>query len=104
MAFLILYVTYKNKDEAKKVGNYLLEKKLIACANYFPIESAYWWNGKIESGDEYVSILKTRQEYWETVKDEIEKIHPYDVPCIIKFKVEANKEYEKWIYKETTIM
>ena len=101
MAFLVLYVTHKNKEEAKKIGDFLLNKHLIACANYFPIESSYWWNGIIESDDEYVSVLKTRKEYWETVKSEIEMIHPYDVPCIIKIEVEANSEYENWIFKET---
>ncbi|HEB61807.1 MAG TPA: divalent-cation tolerance protein CutA [Bacteroidetes bacterium] len=101
MAFIILYVTHKNKEEAKKIGDYLLNKHLIACANYFPIESGYWWNGNIESDDEFVSVLKTRKENWKIVKKEIEKIHPYDVPCIMKIEVEANEKYENWIFNET---
>ncbi len=101
MAFIILYVTHKNKEEAKKIGDFLLNKHLIACANYFPVESGYWWNGIIESDDEYVSIFKTRREFWNLVKKEIESIHPYDVPCIMKIEVEANDAYEKWIFSET---
>ncbi len=101
MGFIMIYVTHKNKDEAKKIGNYLLDKKLIACANYFPIEAAYWWNDAIELDDEIVSLLKTRKENWEKVRDEIEKIHPYDVPCIIKIELEANEKYEQWILDST---
>lgn len=101
MSFIIIYVTHKNLTEAKKVGEELLKEKIIACANYFPIKASYWWIGEIESDDEYVSILKTRTEYWEKVKNVIENIHPYDTPCIMKIDVEANENYEKWIYQST---
>ena len=97
MAFIIIYVTNKNLEEAKKIGNHLLEKKLIACVNYSPIESAYCWNGKIETENEVVALLKTTAEKWDAVKKEIEDIHPYDVPCIMKMPVEANEAYEDWI-------
>jgi len=103
MGFVILYVTHKNIDEAKKIGEHLLDKKMIACANYMPIESSYWWNGKIESDDEIVSLLKTRSENWKAVEQEIEAIHPYDVPCIIKIDVDANSKYSQWIYDETAV-
>jgi periplasmic divalent cation tolerance protein len=101
MAFIIFYVTHKNLEEAKKVGNHLLKKKFIACANYFPIESSYWWNEKIEESKEIISILKTKKENKELVEKEIKSIHPYETPCIIHFEVSANKDYEDWINKES---
>ena len=101
MSFIIIYVTNENLTEAEKITNRLLEKKLIACGNHMPIKSAYWWQGKIENEDEYVTLLKTRKENWESVRDEIEKIHTYDTPCIIKIEVEANASYEQWINNET---
>lgn len=94
---IIIYVTYPNKEEAKKITAHLLNKKLIACANVFPIKSSYWWKGNIENSDEFVSIVKTRKENWKKVKEKVKKIHSYDVPCIIKFDVEADEEYEKWV-------
>jgi len=101
MKFIIIYITHKNLKEAKKVAEHLLREKLIACVNYFPIESSYWWKGKIENSKEIVSLMKTKKENWKKVKAEVEKIHPYDVPCIMKIEVEANKEYFDWIQKET---
>jgi len=101
MSFIIIYVTHKDTNEAKKIGDHLLNKRLIACANYLPIEATYWWNSAVESDNEIVSLLKTRKENWEIVKNEIEKIHPYDIPCIIKIEVEANEKYEQWIKDET---
>ena len=99
MAFISIYITHSSESEAKKVTNHLLEKKLVACGNIFPMQSAYWWEGKIQNDDEYVSIVKTRTDLWERVKQEVETIHPYDVPCIMKIEVEANESYEKWIHE-----
>lgn len=79
----------------------MLAKRLIACVNYFPIQSAYWWKGKIENSKEVVTLCKTRRENWKKVRDEVKKIHPYETPCIMKLEVEANEDYAKWIIKET---
>ena len=98
---IIIYITNPNLKEAKKIGSVLLKKKLIACVNYFPIESSYQWKGKIETSKEIVSLLKTRKENWEKVKREVKKIHPYETPCIIKIKAEANGKFVKWIKEET---
>jgi periplasmic divalent cation tolerance protein len=102
MSFIIIYVTHKNMEEANKVASLLLKQKSIACVNFFPISSSYWWKDNIEGSEEIVSLLKTRNENWEKVKNEIIKVHPYDTPCIIKMSIEANDEYEAWINNETT--
>ncbi|MAF13874.1 MAG: divalent-cation tolerance protein CutA [Parcubacteria group bacterium] len=101
MPFITVYTTNKNLAEAKKIANSLLKQKLIACANFFPIKNMYWWKGKIENDNEVVSILKTRKENWNKVKNQIKKLHSYEVPCIEKFNVSANKDYENWIIKST---
>ena len=61
----------------------------------------YWWKGKIENESEVVAIVKTKEENWEKVQQEVKKIHPYETPCIMKFDVEANDDYESWIKSET---
>ena len=88
-------------EEAKKITSILLKKRLIACVNFFPIESSYWWKGKIENDKEIVSLLKTKKENWKKIKSEIKKVHPYEIPCIMKLNVEANKDYESWINSES---
>lgn len=101
MGFIIVYITHQNEEEARKVTSHLLEKKLVACGNLFPIQSSYWWEGKIAAEAEVVSIVKTRSQNWEKVRAEVKRIHPYKVPCIMKIEVEANEEYESWINSET---
>jgi periplasmic divalent cation tolerance protein len=97
MTFIFVYITNPNKKVARKIALHLLKKRLVACANIFPIEASYWWKGKIENTKEVVLIVKTRKENFNKIKNEIKKIHPYSIPCIIRFNVEANKDYEKWI-------
>jgi periplasmic divalent cation tolerance protein len=92
-----VYITNPNKKEAKRIALHLLKKKLIACANIFPIDSLYWWGKNIEEVKEFVLIAKTKEENFKKVESEVKKIHPYKVPCITKINVEANEEYENWL-------
>lgn len=100
---ITIYVTHANESEAEKIVSYLLTKRLVACANFFPIKSMYWWKGSLEKNDEIVTLFKTREGYFEMVKQEILEMHPYDTPCIIKLDSEANDSYIKWVYSETII-
>jgi periplasmic divalent cation tolerance protein len=102
MKFILIYVTYKDSSDAEKSAEQLLDKKLIACANFFPISSMYKWKGSIERSNETVAILKTRVENWESVKGFVLKNHSYETPCVIKLaEVEANDSYTTWILNET---
>ncbi len=103
MASVILgYIPCKNKKEAKKISQILLEKKLIACSNIIPaIESCYEWKGKICNETESLLLIKTIESKKNLVKAVIKKNHSYSLPCIafIKFN-EINKEYELWVKKQ----
>ncbi|ODS38364.1 MAG: divalent cation transporter [Candidatus Altiarchaeales archaeon WOR_SM1_86-2] len=98
---IIIYITSKDKKEAKAIARHLLEKKLVACANIFPIESLYWWENKIEEDNEFVLIVKTVKERFNEVKEEVKAVHSYTTPCILKIEVEANPEFLEWVKKET---
>jgi len=96
----IVYITCKDEEEAVKISKHLLEKKLIACSNMHPIRSMYWWEGKIQNEKETVIIAKTLEKNFEKIKEEVAKIHSYDVPCILKIDAEANESYDTWVNEE----
>lgn len=96
-----IYVTCKDEDEAEKIAKKLLEKRLIACANISPIKSLYWWKGKINNDEEVAMIMKTKKGKFEEIKNEIKKIHSYEVPCICSWDIkQVNEEYSKWLDEE----
>lgn len=97
MAFCMIYTTHRSEKEAQRIADHLVREKLAACGNIFPISSVYWWQQQIEHDNEWVAILKTTISNWAEVKERITELHPYEVPCMIKWEVEANEAYEKWI-------
>ena len=97
----LLYVPCANIDEATAIGRRLVEEKLVACANAFPATSMFWWQQRIYQGCEGILILKTTSALAKTVEKRIRKLHSYDLPAILKFRVEANKDFEAWV-KEST--
>ncbi len=101
MAFLLFYVTYPDEATARRVSEHLVKERLAACANIFPITSAYWWQVAVQHESEWISVLKTRLDLEEELESEIQKIHPYETPCILRFEVRANEAYENWIAAET---
>lgn len=97
-----IYVTVSSNAEAKELAKMLLEKKLIACANIFPIESIYFWNGQLQEDNEHAIIMKTQTKLVDEVIIELKKLHSYDVPCIVSWDVaNGNKEYIAWVKEET---
>ena len=97
MEFIFIYITNPTKEEAKKIAKHLLENKLIACANIFPIENLYWWDGKIAEENEVVLIAKTNEDKFERVKKEVESVHSYKTPCVAKIPVALNEKYANWL-------
>lgn len=97
---IIIYITNRSEDNAKEITRHLLERRLIACGNIIPSRSLYRWEGKIEDVSEYILLAKTTEGKWDSVKNEVEKIHPYQIPCIVKIPFHANERYAAWVLGE----
>ena len=97
MKLCIVYSTFPDMNSAKSACKSLLDKKLVACCNMVSSNSFYFWNGNLENSDEIICLFKTKLQNWKAVKSQIEKVHPYDVPCILKFEVDSNEKYFKWV-------
>jgi len=96
--YMFIYVTAGDEEEARKIAKRLLEKKLVACVNMFPINSMYWWEGKIEEAKEVGMILKTNAEKFKEVRKAVRELHSYEVPCICAFSIDDGlREYLEWI-------
>lgn len=100
--FSMLYTTTGSEDEAEKISNKLLERRLVACANIFPIRSMYWWKGEIEKEQEFAIIFKTRTELLDEAMATIKELHSYEVPCLMCYEcTRGDRDYLDWILEET---
>lgn len=98
---VFVYTTCPDIESAKKIGSALLKKRLAACCNYWPIQSSYWWQGKIVNESEAVLLVKSTKKQIANAKRYIEKIHPYGAPCIAVLPAkQLNAEYKKWLVRE----
>lgn len=97
--YIVVLVTAKDSDEAKKIAQGLLNDKLVACANIVDkIHSIFWWQGKIDSADEVLLVLKSRRDFFNKVASKVKSLHSYDTPEIIAIPIIAgNEDYLNWI-------
>lgn len=98
---LLFYITYPDEATAQRIADRLIEDGLIACANIFPMQSAYAWQGAIVREGEWVAIFKTRKELETQVEIAVRMLHPYEVPCIMRFEAGVNADYQNWIEANT---
>ena len=103
MKLNLVYITAKNKEEARKIGKELLKARLAACVNIVDkMNSLYWWEGKIQDDNEAVLIAKTKESLVKELVEKVKSIHSYSCPCIISLPIlDGNKEYLDWLEKET---
>ncbi len=96
--FSIVYITAGDIEEARNIGKKLVEERLAACANIFPITSVYRWKENIEEANEFGIIVKTKTDKVNAIEERIKEIHSYEVPCVISLKMdEGSAGYLKWI-------
>lgn len=96
--FSIVYITAGSMEEAKSIGRVLLEERLAACVNIFPITSIYRWKDNIEEAGEFVMLVKTVAGKVKEIEKRVKQLHSYEVPCIISIKLDSGSEdYLKWI-------
>ena len=73
-----LVLTCGSWQEAQKITDALLSKRLVACVEQMEIRSKNWWQGAIEDTKEIKLIMKTLAEKFEAVEAEVKKHHSYE--------------------------
>lgn len=97
--YIIVLITTASKQEAEAIAQNLLELKLIACANIVgPISSHFHWEGKIEKAEEFLVLMKSREDLFEQIAAAVGKLHSYEVPEVLALPVVAGaRAYLDWL-------
>jgi len=100
--FIQVVTTTETKDQAQRIAQAVVEKRLAACAQIVgPISSTYWWKGKVESAAEWMCLMKTRNDLFADLERAIREIHPYEVPEIVAVPIVAGSaSYMNWLDNE----
>ena len=100
---IVVLVTTSSEDEARKIVDLLLSQRKAACINVMPrVDSTFWWQGKLDSAQESLLIIKTRVSLLAEIIDLVKGIHSYTVPEIIALPIiGGNEDYLKWVDEET---
>lgn len=95
--------TTDSEAEARKLAQVAVESRLAACGQVLsPITSVYWWQGEVESAQEWMVLFKTSAERAPQLVERLRAEHSYDTPEIIAMPiVSGNPAYLGWIDEET---
>ncbi len=97
MTPVVVLTTTEKREDAVSLASLLVDTRLAACVNLFPVESFYRWEGKVQSSAEYKLIIKTAEEKWKELQHFLFEHHPYSVPEITKLNAEMSEYYLAWL-------
>ena len=94
----VVLVTASSRAEAEAIAKVLLEEKRVACANLFPVQSVYAWQGQLCQEEEWQLFLKTDLSKFSTLEQRIRQLHSYEVPEILAIPfVQGSLPYLQWL-------
>ena len=97
-SYSIIIATTADRESARKIAALLVERRLAACAQMFPIESIYFWQGKICEDNEIALFIKSRTALFDEIRAAIRENHAYEVPEIVQIPItDGLPEYLNWI-------
>ncbi len=97
--YLQVMTTLGSAEVAQRMATALVERQLAACVQVIgPITSTYRWQGRIETSQEWMCVIKTRSDCYDVLERAIVELHPYDTPEIVALPIVAGSaKYLAWI-------
>ena len=97
-----LVLTCGSWQEAQRIVDHLLEKRLIACAEFLPIKSKFHWQNALQEADEVKLLMHSAAHLFDEVEAEVAKLHSYDTFVLIAMPVSHISEAAAQWFKEVT--
>lgn len=76
--FVELVLTCGSWQEAQKIADTLLGKKLVGCVEFMDVESKYRWQGNVVGSKEVKLIMQSVAHLFDKIEAEIKELHSYD--------------------------
>jgi periplasmic divalent cation tolerance protein len=95
----VVLTTCGSQEEGRQIARALVERRLAACVNIVPhVEAVYQWEGKIETANEWLLVIKTTAGMVGSLRDAVRELHTYKVPEFLVIAIEdGSAAYLDWI-------
>jgi len=102
MAHLQIVTTVGKREDAERIAETLVQKRLAGCVQIVgPNSSIYWWKSRMEKAEEWLCLIKSEETLYHNVEETIKRIHPYETPEIIAVPIVAgSRNYFEWLGQE----
>jgi periplasmic divalent cation tolerance protein len=96
---IVVLTTCSTEADAERMARALISARLVACVSVVPqVRSFYRWKGEVESTGECLLLMKTSRDSFGPLAEELEKLHPYEVPELLALPVVAGSaNYLNWL-------
>jgi periplasmic divalent cation tolerance protein len=91
-------------DEADTIARTLVEERLVACVNAYPVRSTYRWNSRLEVQNETTLMMKVSADAVDRLRTRLCELHPYELPEFVVLDVDVEQshpEYVNWVRIES---
>jgi periplasmic divalent cation tolerance protein len=101
--FILAVTTVATREDGERLAAELVTRRLAACVNIMGnCRSMYVWNEALETADEYVLLIKTRESLFDALQNAVLASHPYAVPELIAIPiVKGFSGYLQWLQATT---
>jgi periplasmic divalent cation tolerance protein len=101
---VVVLVTVPDADCGERLARTFVERRLAACVNRLgPLRSIYRFDGKVESAEEHLLVIKPSRARVDALRDAVVELHPYGVPEFAVIPVVAGlSTYLDWVAAETS--
>jgi uncharacterized protein involved in tolerance to divalent cations len=92
-------VSAENQDQADKILNSLLEKKLVTGGQFIKADASFLWKGKVVDMPGYITITSySTVTQKEAIIEDVRKTSAEEVPMIAFIEMDdLNPELKEWI-------
>jgi periplasmic divalent cation tolerance protein len=99
---IVVFSACSSAEEAREIARKLVDARLAACVNVLPgVRSFYRWKGAIEEADEWLLVIKSSRDLFDSLRAELEKAHTYETPEVVAVPiVEGAPNYLNWLEAE----
>ncbi len=96
---IVILITASSEEEAYKIAELLVNRRKAACVNIVPrVDSLFWWEGKLDSAQESLLIVKTKASLFPEIVGLVKRAHSYEVPEIIALPIiTGSEDYLTWL-------